>query len=493
VAQDLERFFAELTALTDLVNAGAPGLTAVQRLVELAQSSLAAVGASFAEYGPAGGRIIAASGATVWGVGRFVDTAEPLVVQIMGSERVVESRLAELPAGMADRLDGFGVRRILCARVQLAGRVAGTLHLCYPDDGATTPAQRAGVSFFAGVIGHLYADGQGLPLYSDEPATGTLADAIAVVGPDGTVRSWNAAAATVTGRPAATALGRPLPVAVPATGQSTDQRLPDGRWLQVLATGLPGTTDRLVTLRDVTLAHRREQARDLFVAVTSHELRTPVTVIKGYADTLVGHWDELPDQARRDAAYRLGQRADHLARTLERLLSAVGDGSALAGPAAGLPFDLGTALRDAVHDLPVELGATVYMNIPDDLPKALGERATVATVLSELVTNAVKYADPDTAVDLSTLVDARSVGFRVADRGIGLRPEYVERAFERFWQAESGNQRKHGGVGLGLYLVRRVIERQNGWVSLRPREGGGTVAEVRLPRADQGPGEAKAW
>jgi PAS fold. len=107
-----------------------------------------------------------------------------------------------------------------------------------------------------GVIGHLYADGQGLPIYGDDPVTGAMADAIAVVGPDGTVRSWNAAAATVTGRPAATALGRPLPVAVPASGQALEQRLPDGRWLQVLATELPGTPDRLVTLRDVTQAHR---------------------------------------------------------------------------------------------------------------------------------------------------------------------------------------------------------------------------------------------
>jgi signal transduction histidine kinase len=349
------------------------------------------------------------------------------------------------------------------------------------------------VSFATALLKHLYADGRGLPVYGDEPVTAMPADAIAVVDTEGTVRSWNEAAAAVTGRPAVTALGRPLPVRVPIHGQVLDQRLPDGRWLQVLATNLPGTEDQLITLRDVTQAHRREQARDLFVTVTSHELRTPVTVIKGYADTLAAHWDNLPEEARRDAAQRLGQRSGELARLVERLLSAVGDGSALGGPAAGLPFDLGQALREAVHELPVEIRTAVRLDVPDDLPKALGERAAVATVLSELVTNAVKYADPDSVVELSTLADGRSVGFRVSDRGIGLSPEHVERAFDRFWQAESGNHRRYGGVGLGLYLVRRLVERQNGWVSLRPRELGGTVAEVRLPRADQGPGEAKAW
>ena len=489
----MERFFAELTALTDLVNAGAPGLTAVQRLVELAQSTLGAIGATFAEYNSSGGRIVAASGAAVWGVGRYVDPSAPVVLRLTSGERVVEASLDAMPARLAEQLEAAGVRRMLGARIERTGRVVGTLHTYFPHDGAADPAQRAAITFFVGLIGHLYADGQGLPIYGDDPAGGALADAIAVVAADGTVRSWNAAAATVTGRPAATALGRPLPVSVPSSGRALDQRLPDGRWLQVLATDLPGTQDRLVTLRDVTQAHHREQARDLFVAVTSHELRTPVTVIKGYADTLAGHWDELPEDSRRDAVLRLGQRAGHLARLLDRLLSAVGDGSTLSGPAQALPYDLGEALRAAVQDLPAELRGAVRVDLPDDLPKALGERGTVAMVLSELVTNAVKYADAGTTVELSALAEARSVGFRVADRGIGLSPEHVERAFERFWQAESGNHRRYGGVGLGLYLVRRIVERQNGWVSLRPREAGGTVAEVRLPRADQGPGEAKTW
>jgi signal transduction histidine kinase len=93
-------------------------------------------------------------------------------------------------------------------------------------------------------------------------------------------------------------------------------------------------------------------------------------------------------------------------------------------------------------------------------------------------------------VQLTAGADAQTVWFRVADRGLGIRPEHTERAFERFWQLDSGDQRRYGGVGLGLYLVRRIVERQHGWVSLRPRDGGGTVAEVRLPRADVGGGQA---
>ncbi len=489
----MEGLLAELNALTDMVNAGTPGVTAVQRMVEFAQTAAGARGAGFVEYSSAGGRVIAGSGVSVWGLGRQVDPDHPMIVRLMSADRLVEVGLDEMPVELAEHMSDAGVHHMLAAKIELSRRVVGTLHAYFPGNEPVTALQRNALALSASLLGHLYLDGQGLPVYGGEPVTALPADAIAVVNADGTVRSWNDAAATVTGRPAATALGRPLPIRVPTHGQVLEQRLPDGRWLQVLATDLPDTGDRLVTLRDVTQAHLREQARDLFVTVTSHELRTPVTVIKGYADTLVDHWDDLPEEARRDAAERLGQRSGELARLVERLLSAVGDGSALGGPAAGLPFDLGDALREAVSELPVEIRTTVQVDIPDSLPKALGERATIATVLSELVTNAVKYADPDSPVELSTLAETRSVGFRVSDRGIGLSPEHVERAFDRFWQAESGNHRRYGGVGLGLYLVRRLVERQNGWVSLRPRELGGTVAEVRLPRADQGPGEAKAW
>src|SRR2546430_7886832 len=325
---EMERVFAELTALAEMVNGGEAGLPAIQRLVELAQGALDAVGASFAEYGPVGGRVIAASGSSRWAVGR--------------------------------------------------------------------------------------------------------------------VRSWNPAAAVVPGRGGGAALGHPLPVPLPAVGQVLEHRLPDGRWLQILATELPGGEGRVVTLRDITEAHRREQARELFVAVTSHELRTPVTVIKGYADTLVDHWEELPGPARRDAAERLRQRAGDLARLVERLLSAVGDGSRLTSPMP-LPFDLGEALRAAVADLPLEVRRRIQVALPSGLPKALGERASLATVLVELVTNAVKHSPPDSPVTLDGVVDEGTVGFRILDQGGGILPEHVERAFERFWQAQPGNENPYGG------------------------------------------------
>lgn len=228
---------------------------------------------------------------------------------------------------------------------------------------------------------------------------------------------------------------------------------------------------------------RRPDDRDLWVAVTSHELRTPVTVIKGYADTLTNHWDSLGEEGRQEAVRVIGTRAGELARLVDRLLSATSEDGEVGGSDPG-PFDLVEALRQAVDELPADLRRRLVLDaLPGELPKAYGDRESLATILTELATNADKYSPADTDVELTAEADPRTVTFRVCDRGAGVAPEHMERAFERYWQGESGDRRHHPGAGLGLYLVRRIVERQHGWVSLHSRPGGGTVAEVRLPRA----------
>ncbi len=487
---DADGLIEELTGLLEMVNAGDSGLPAVERIVRLTQRLLGAVGASYAEYGAAGGRVVAAAGVAVFGRGRRVDPAEPATAGLLARGRLIEAPTDALAADLAEQLRSNGAHRMLAVRVDLVGRTVGSLHAYFPDlDGRADARQQRTITFLGSLLGHLYGDNRGLPVYAEGGALPAVADAAVVLAADGTVLSVNPWASRILGEPTASVVDRQLPVPVPAAGQVIDHQLADGRWIRLFGADLPGTGTRLVTFRDITDEHHQDQARDLFVAVTSHELRTPVTVIKGYADTLVHHWDYLDERARRDAAERLGQRAGELARLVERLLSAVGDGSVLAQQAIGVPFDLADALRTAVDDLPAGQRRRIRLAVPDGLPKALGDRAAFGTVLSELVTNADKYAPGSEPIEVSGFADRGTVGYTVADRGGGVRSEHVERAFERFWQAESGDQRRYSGVGLGLYLVRRMLERQNGWVSLRPRDQGGTVAEVRLPRADTAPGE----
>ncbi|MBO4209361.1 sensor histidine kinase [Micromonospora echinofusca] len=479
---DYAALLAGHTVVIEMINSGDAGLPVLTQLLHLTQRSIGAAGTAFVEYGPAGGRIIAATGATGWALGRPVPLDDPTADCLFTGPRVQSVRVGALNGELAAELDGRGLGRMIVARAEIGGVVVGSLHALHPgSEDPGCPEQLTVVAYLASCIAHMYGDQSGLPVHGDGPVVAALADGLAIIDRDGQVRLWNPAAARITGRPAAQALSRPLPFPMPPSGQVLDHRLPDGRWIRITSGELPAPgVHRVVTFRDITGQQQRDHDQDLFVAVTSHELRTPVTVIKGYADTLTNHWDSLDEADRRKAARVIGQRADELARLVDRLLSSTAE----SGPIGNAPalFDLTAALRAAVDDLPADLRHRLTLDLPADLPRALGDRHSLATTLTELVTNAGKYSPAGSTIGISAEADERTVAFRVSDRGIGVRPEHVERAFERFWQGESGDRRRYPGAGLGLYLVRRIVERQNGWVSLRPRPGGGTVAEVRLPR-----------
>jgi signal transduction histidine kinase len=248
---------------------------------------------------------------------------------------------------------------------------------------------------------------------------------------------------------------------------------------------LPPATASLASVADA-------EDRALFLAVAGHELRTPVTVIKGYSAMLADRWDALDEANRREAARVLTQRADDLARLVDRLLRASIGESEAGWLVRTIPFDPVEALERTGKELPVDLRRALRMQVPDELPKAVGDPTLLTAIIAELVTNAVR-ATPILAhalaptVELKAGSDAETIFIQIRDRGVGIDPSRAEIAFERFWRGPYAGGDARPGVGLGLYLVRRLVERQMGWVSLRPRDGGGTVAEVRLLRAD-GPG-----
>ncbi|MEV4627658.1 PAS domain-containing sensor histidine kinase [Micromonospora sp. NPDC049523] len=480
---DYPALVAGHTVVIEMINSGDAALPVLGHLLRVAQRTVGAAGMAFVEYGPTRGRIIAATGAAEWALGRPVPLGDPGTERLRFGARVQDMRVDALSWELAHQPDRSDLRRMVVARAEIGGVMIGSLHALYPDgDDDCGPEHRTVLAYVASCVAHMYGDQAGLPVHGDGPVVAALADGLAIADRDGFVRLWNPAAEQIVGRTAAQVLNQPLPFPLPPPGQVLDHRLPDGRWIKITSGELPGTVaSRVVTFRDVTDQFRQDHDTDLFVAVTSHELRTPVTVIKGYADTLTDHWDSLSEPDRRQAARVIGQRAGELARLVDRLLSAANDAGPVGG-ASPVPFDLVEALRAAVADLPAHLRRRLVLALPVDLPKALGDRASLATVLTELATNSDKYSPADSPVELRAESDQHTVAFRVSDRGVGIRPEHVERAFDRFWQGESGDRRRYPGAGLGLYLVRRIVERQNGWVSLRPRAGGGTVAEVRLPR-----------
>jgi two-component system phosphate regulon sensor histidine kinase PhoR len=485
---DQADLFDGLASLASLLNAGDGGLTGLSQTLVLAATATKADGAAFVEYGHHSGRIVAVTGDLSWTLGAPVDLEHPSIRQLLalgGGVRQYPSSLLGTAGGPA--LLGHGLRRLMMAEATAGATPVGVLAVAYQDEaGTATRDERAALMFLTTFVATQYTLGRGLPVYEDGPAVTPGGDALAVVSADGVVRSWNPAAALLTGRSTDSSVGRPWPYPLPEGGEVVQDTLHNGTEIEIRRAPVAGSTSSAVSFR--ARPDPAADGRDLFLALTGHELRTPVTVIRGYADTLNDHWDSLDEPSRKEAAHIIGQRAKELGRLLDRLLNAVSDDGQPADSTVH-PFDAAVVLRAAVDELTPDLRRAVRVDLPK-LPPVVGERASLPTVLTELLTNASKYSTDWVEISLTAGADETTVWFRVADRGVGIRPEHVERAFERFWQLETGDQRTIGGVGLGLYLVRRIVERQHGWVSLRPRQDGGTVAEVRLPRADTSHQEA---
>jgi len=481
---DIHHFVVRLRQIVELSISSDSPRSVLEHAVKLGAEALQADAASFVEYSPTGGRVVAATEQHQHALGRRVVPCDHTLFRLLSRPiRVVT--VEELPREQARYLAARGLRRVVVARVELRGQLVGSLQIYFRDRSRRLePIERELVRLLAAGAAHLYADGEGA-LRAEQPVATGHADGTAVLNADGEVLSWDPpATAELTDRRKERVLGNPAPIPVPPPGQVLNYRLADGRWLAVRSSPMGDTDGCVVAFQDITEAKQREEDKDLFIALTSHELRTPVTVVRGYAETLVRRWDDLDDAERRTAVELIERRTRDLVRVIDRLLTGTYH------PAEGIQrqevFDLCAAVRAAVGQLAEELRHRVTLKLPDELPAAIGAPTTLPEVITELVTNAHKYSPCGGEITVRAGADDQTVYLQVADRGIGVRPEHVERAFERFWQAEVGDQRRFGGVGLGLYLVRRIVERQGGWVSLRPRTGGGTVAEVRLPRADVG-------
>jgi PAS domain S-box-containing protein len=321
----------------------------------------------------------------------------------------------------------------------------------------------------------------------ERAVTDASADGIAVLDAAGLVRQWNPAAHSLTGLPASVAIGRPPPFPLPEPGAKLTHKLDSGRWLDVLCTGLERSDERVLDFRDVTAAKELEEAKDLFLATTSHELRTPITVVQGFASTLASRWDKLSDADRRSAVQTIADRAGALARLVEQLLLGSRAGAdQLAVTAA--PFDLDALLRGAVAAFQTLSDRhTLAADIPGELPLALGDPTATDIIVGQLLENAFKYSPKGGAVTVRAVRAGDRIEVTVSDEGIGIPVPDRERVFERFVQAgEKGDRRRFGGIGLGLYIVRQLARAQGGEVTVadQPDGGHGTTMRLRLRAAD---------
>lgn len=234
--------------------------------------------------------------------------------------------------------------------------------------------------------------------------------------------------------------------------------------------------------RDVTALKQAEQAKTLFLATASHELKTPVAVIAGYVSLL--ERSDLSEEERDKALAMVRSRTDQLSGIIDRLLLASriqGGGLTLSTqPTPVLPI-----VHERVTALQEVTGHDIVTVTPDELPPVDADPTAVATILDHLVENAVKYSPDGSQVAVSVRASAQTVDVEVADAGVGMSRRDAEHCFDAFWQAESDDTRRFGGSGVGLYIVRSMSRAMGGDTTVvRAVPGEGTTFRVTLLRAD---------
>jgi PAS domain S-box-containing protein len=429
--------------------------------------------------------------------GRTADLASSTVGELMRSGKTV--MMATDESGHFDDLIWSalpGLHTITLSLSHVAGRPYGALYALY----SRRKVGHVELELLELLAGHASVALSNATAYEEvvsqrahqRAVIDASADGIAVLDGDGLVRQWNPAADRLTGVSADEARGKPPPFPLPEPGAKLTYKLDSGRWLDVLCTGLEGRDERVLDFRDVTAAKELEEAKDLFLATTSHELRTPITVVQGFASTLASRWEKLTDADRRSAVETIADRSGALARLVEQLLLGSRAGADQLQVING-PFDLGGLLRGAaVAFRPLSDKHTLTTDIPDDLPKALGDPTATDIMVGQLLENAYKYSPDGGTVAVRARRDKDLIQLTIEDEGIGIPAADRERIFERFVQGETGDRRRFGGIGLGLYIVRQLAREQGGEVSAEERNGGGTVIRVELRVADNQDAEPAA-
>src|SRR6202162_2374434 len=384
--------------------------------------------------------------------------------------------------------------------------------------GADWPSRLRGA--WLALLGRLGADantGRGLPIYDRtaphpqalliESLIGGLPGPAIVLDRDGRVIAFNAAASAFApswrrSEPALITLRMPELVEAirRATASRTPQRVeffervPLDRWFEAfvtpvkLATSGDGRSDiLLMTFNDLSPLRRIEEMRADFIANASHELRTPLAALLGFIETLQGPAKDDPAAREKFLGIMQGQ-ATRSARLIDDLLS-LSRIELNAHLQPSTPVDLALIVRqviDGLQTLARDRDVVIKVTAPPDALTVLGDRDELIRALENLVENALKYGAAGQRVDITltrsqTRAGLPEVRLAVRDYGPGIAPEHLPRLTERFYRVDVADSRAQGGTGLGLSLVKHIVNRHRGRLLIESTPGAGATFTMHLP------------
>ncbi|MEU1349854.1 PAS domain-containing sensor histidine kinase [Streptomyces sp. NPDC005775] len=339
------------------------------------------------------------------------------------------------------------------------------------------------------------------------PDPDDLPDGLVVADESGRIICFNAAAARITAVPRAAALGRPLEHALPLedlkgrrwweltdpygglairVGQpERNLLLPGGREVLVSARYVrespTGPVRRLViSLRGTEARRRNERSNAELIATVAHELRSPLTSVKGFTATLLAKWERFTDDQKRLMLETVYADANRVTRLITELLdiSRIDSGRL---EVRRQPVDLSAAVERHVQALTAsgQDPARFLVRTCQPLPVVWADPDKVDQVLGNLLENAVRHGEGTVTIEVAPAPaksDEKGTAVTVSDEGPGIPEESMARVFTRFWRGS-----KRGGTGLGLYIVKGIVEAHGGTITVGRGPGGGAEFRFILP------------
>ena len=239
----------------------------------------------------------------------------------------------------------------------------------------------------------------------------------------------------------------------------------------------------ITVLHDITALKRMDRMKSQFVSMVNHEIQSPLNTILMQIQVMIdGLAGELSEK-QHNILSRISQKINNLSRMSSELLD-------LAKIESGLislerePMDLSAIIRDQVaFHLPRAESQSIRLeaDVPENLPPVLANRRNMEAVLSNLITNAIKYSPDGGRVTVSASVENDYLCVRVKDTGIGISPEDLKLIFKQFYRVKTEKTRYINGTGLGLAIVKRIIESHEGRIKVESRPGEGSTFIVFLP------------
>ncbi len=231
----------------------------------------------------------------------------------------------------------------------------------------------------------------------------------------------------------------------------------------------------------LTQQRELDQLKNAFIQNVSHELRTPLAIIRGYAELMLSGDLGVLAPEQREAVEVMTRRTRMLSKMLDDLLTIL---AAETHKLEKEPIDLARLIELVVADFQAparQAGVTLVSSLASDLPQVFADGIHLRRVLDNLLGNALKFTPVGGRVAIEAGQLDGEVILIVADSGIGIAPEHMDRIFERFYQVDGSAKRRYGGVGLGLALVKEIVESHDGTVSVTSNVGEGTSFRITLP------------